>query len=220
VFSLVNRLRARTSQGPEAFSWEPVRFTMSGGYDFKVGDRPVAPLRAELILNPGRYIYFRGDTSYGIYKGEGFLSGNTDLGLTLPRFAATLGTRFTKGGANLGSTTLDSTTAASTNVTNGSLPSTNFVQGTMRADLNRYLSANFSTAWDLRTDTFVENRVGLGIRFQCWALDFAYITRSKEQGLSASDNEFRFSLYLLGVGGPFGVGQRFTGPTPASVPAR
>jgi LPS-assembly protein len=199
VFSLVNRLRARTATpaGGDPYRWEAVRFTMASGYDFKAPDRPVAPVKAELILDPGRHFYFRADTSYSVYKGEGFQSGNTDFGLTLPKFAATIGTRFTKG-------------------------STNFVQGTMRADLNRYVSANFSTNWDIRTDTFVENRVGIGIRFQCWALDFAYITRAKEQGLSASDNEFRFSLYLLGVGGPFGVGQRFSGPTsaPAAVPAR
>ncbi len=219
VFSLVNRLRARTSEGLEAFRWEPLRFTMSSRYDFTGVDRPVAPIRAELILDPGRYFYFRGDTSYGIYKGEGFLSGNTDVGVVLPRFAATLGTRYTKGGADLGSTILGSTTSPNTNALSGSLPSTNFVQGTMRADLNRYVSANFSTAWDLRTDTFVENRFGINIRFQCWALDFSYITRAKEQGLSASDNEFRFALYLLGVGGPFGVGQRFSGPSPPSVPA-
>jgi hypothetical protein len=71
----------------------------------------------------------------------------------------------------------------------------------------------------VRTDTFVENRFGLNFRFQCWAFDFSYITRTKEQGLSASDNEFRFAVYLLGVGGPFGLGQHFSGPTPASVPA-
>ena len=197
MFSLVNRLRAKTATAPggDPYRWEPVRFTMLSGYDFRAPDRPVAPVKGELILDPGRYFYFRADTSYSVYKGESFQSGNTDFGLNLPQFAATIGTRFTKG-------------------------STNFVQGTMRADLNRYLSANFSTNWDIRTDTFVENRVGLDIRFQCWALDFSYITRAKEQGLSASDNEFRFSLYLLGVGGPFGVGQRFSGPTPASVPAR
>ena len=168
---------------------------MSSGYDFKAPDRPVAPIRSELIIDPSRYFYFRADTSYGIYKGEGFQNGNTDLVLNLPQFAASVGTRYTKG-------------------------STNFVTGTMRADLHRYVSANFSTAWDVRTDTFVENRLGLNFRFQCWALDFSYITRAKEQGLSASDNEFRFSLYLLGVGGPFGVGQRFTSAVPTSVPAR
>jgi LPS-assembly protein len=197
VFSVVNRLRAKTvaPEGAEPYRWELLRFTMASGYDFKTPDRPVAPVKGELIIDPGRYFYFRADTSYSVYKGEGFQSGNTDFGLTLPRFAATLGTRFTKG-------------------------NNNFVQGTMRADLTRYVSANFSTNWDIRSDTFIENRFGVGFRFQCWALDFAYITRAKEQGLSASDNEFRFAIYLLGVGGPFGVGQRFSGPGAASVPGR
>src|SRR5262249_14614923 len=101
--------------------------------------------------------------------------------------------------------------------------SSNFVTGTLRADINRYLSANFSTAWDVHTDTFVENRFGLSFRFQCWALDFAYIARPKEQGLSARDTELRFRLSLLWVGGPFGVGQPFSGATPTSasgVPTR
>jgi LPS-assembly protein len=218
LFSLVNRLRARTVSvpGSEPRRWEMLRLTMSSGYDFKTVDRQVAPIRTELILDPGRYFYFRGDATYSIYKGEGVLAGNTDIVFNLPQFAASVGTRFTK---------------ASTNFVQGSntwLPGnstllqgdTNFVQGTVRADINRYLSANLSTAWDLRTDTFVENRIGLNVRFQCWALDLAYINRAKEQGLTGSDNEFRFAVYLLGVGGPFGVGQRFSGSGAAAVPGK
>jgi LPS-assembly protein len=191
VFSLINRLRARTvaPQGTEAHRWELMRFTMASGYDFKASDRPVAPIRGELIIDPSRYFYFRADTSYGVYKDEGLQSANTDFGLTLPQFAATLGTRFTKG-------------------------SSNFLQGTLRADLTRYMSASFATNWDVRSDTFVENRFGVDFRFQCWAFDFAYITRSREQGLNATDNEIRFAVYLLGIGGPFGVGQRFTAGAP------
>jgi lipopolysaccharide assembly outer membrane protein LptD (OstA) len=219
VFSLVNRVRARTVAvpGTEPYRWELVRFTLESGYDFKpTTDRQVGPIRAELILDPGRYFYLRGDTTYSIYKGEGFLAGNTDLVFNLPRFAASVGTRFTKASANFvqGSTTW---LPSGSNLVQGD---TNFVQGTVRADINRFMSANLSTAWDVRTDTFVENRVGLTFRFQCWALDVAYISRAKEQGLNASDNEFRFAIYLLGVGGPFGLGQRFTGAGAASVPAK
>jgi LPS-assembly protein len=188
VFSVINRLRAKTvaPPGSEAHRWELMRFTVASGYDFRATDRPVAPIRGELILDPGRYFFFRADATYSVYDGEGFQTGNTDLGLSLPRFMATVGTRYTKG-------------------------NNNFLQTTMRADINRYMSANVSTNWDLRSNTFVENRFGVDFRFQCWAFDFAYITRSKEQGLIASDNEIRFALYLLGVGGPFGVGQRFSG---------
>src|SRR5262249_4579577 len=54
IFSLVNRLRARTVSAPgtEPYRWELVRFTMTGGYDFKNIERQVAPIRAELILDP------------------------------------------------------------------------------------------------------------------------------------------------------------------------
>ena len=196
VFSLVNRLRAKTMapQGTDPYRWELLRFTMASAYDFKAPARPVAPVVGELIVDPGRYFYFRADTSYSVYKGEGFQSGNTDFGMVLPQVQATVGTRFAKGNSN-------------------------FVQGTLRADLNRYMSATFSTAWDVKTDTFVESRFGIDFRFQCWAFDFAYVTRSKEQGLNSVDNEIRFAVYLLGVGGPFGVGQRFTAGPPG-VPGR
>lgn len=194
VFSLVNRLRAKTmaAAGTDPYRWELLRFTMAGAYDFKVPDRPVSPLVAELILDPGRYFYFRGDTTYSVYKDEGFQAGSTDIGVILPQFAATVGTRFAKG-------------------------TTNFIQANLRADLTRYMSASFTTNWDVKTDTFVENRFGVDFRFQCWAFDFAYVTRSREQGLNAVDNEFRFAIYLLGVGGRFGFGQRFSaGPPPAT----
>jgi LPS-assembly protein len=219
VFSLVNRLRARTvaPPGTDPHRWELLRFSLSSGYDFKpTTDRQVGPIRAELIVDPSRYFYFRGDTTYSIYKGEGFLAGNTDFVFTVPRFAASVGTRYTKASTNFvqGSTTF---LPSGTNLLQGD---TKFVQGTLRADLHRYVSANFSTAWDVRTDTFVENRFGLNFRFQCWALDFAYVSRAKEQGLTGSENEFRFAIYLLGVGGPFGVGQRFSSGGAAAVPGK
>jgi LPS-assembly protein len=191
TFSLINRLRAKTvaPEGTEAYRWELMRFTLASAYDLKATDRPVGPIVAELIIDPNRYFYFRADTSYSVYKDEGFQSANTDFGLVLPQVAATLGTRYAKNNSN-------------------------FIQGTVRADLNRYMSASFSTNWDVKSNTFVENRFGVDFRFQCWAFDFAYVTRAKEQGLNATDNEIRFAFYLLGVGGPFGVGQRFTAGAP------
>jgi len=191
VFSLVNRLRAKTvaPQGTEPSRWELMRFTMAGAYDLKATTRPVSPLVAELIVDPARHFYFRADSSYSVYSGEGVQSVNTDFGLVLPQVSATLGTRYAKGNSN-------------------------FVQGTLRGDINRYMSASFSTAWDVKSDTFVENRFGVDFRFQCWAFDFGYVVRSKEQGLSAVDNEIRFAFYLLGVGGRFGLGQHFSAGTP------
>jgi LPS-assembly protein len=199
AFSVVNRVRARTPapEGTEPFRWELVRFTMGSSYDFQAPTRPLAPVSAELIVDPVRYFRFRADTSVSMYNGEGLQTANTDFSLVLPQFAASLGTRFAR--AN----------------------NSNFLQASTRADLTRYLSASASTAWDVRSNVFVENRVGIDIRFQCWAFDFAYVTRPKEQGLSSSDNQIRFAIYLLGVGGPFGLGQRFSGAGPAAgVPGR
>jgi LPS-assembly protein len=188
VFSLVNRVRARAAapEGAEAPRWELMRFTLASGYDFKATDRPIAPVIGELIVDPGRYLYFRGDVSYGVYSGQGFQSGSTDIGITTSQFAASVGTRFAKGNSN-------------------------FLTAAARVELTKYISASATTALDMRTSTFVENRVGVNVRFQCWAFDFGWVRRAKEQGLNSADNEFRFAVYLLGVGGPFGLGQRFAG---------
>ena len=75
----------------------------------------------------------------------------------------------------------------------------NFVQGIATADITRYVTARFQTNWDVQSGTFVENRYGMDIKFQCWGLSLEYVTRNQ------SDNEFRFTLNLLGVGG-FGSG--------------
>ncbi len=185
AYSMVNRLRARTvaPEGTEPFRWELMRFTVGSSYDLKAQDRAVGPVAAELIVDPSRYFRFRADTSYSVYNGEGFQTGNTDFALLLPQVTATVGTRFAK--------------------------PNNFLQAGLRADLSRYVTASVSTNWDLKADTFVENRFGIDLRFQCWALDVFYVKRSREQGLNAPDNEIRFAVYLLGVGGPFGLGQRF-----------
>jgi len=189
AFSVINRIRARTSapEGSEPFRWELMRFTVGSAYDAKAPTRPLAPITSELILDPGRYVRFRADTSYSVYSGpgQGLQTANTDVSFYTPQFTASVGTRYSN--------------------------PNNFLQASVRADITRYFSANFSTNYDIRSGTFVENRFGVDFRFQCWAFDFAYVTRAKEQGLNFSDNEVRFAIYLLGVGGPFGLGQRLTG---------
>jgi hypothetical protein len=67
------------------------------------------------------------------------------------------------------------------------------------AEITRYVTARFQTNWDVQSGKFVENRYGVEVRFQCWALIAEYVSRFN------SDNEFRFTLNLLGLGG-FGSG--------------
>jgi LPS-assembly protein len=102
----------------------------------------------------------------------GFDSATTDLFVAFPRVVGSIGTRYSDPG------------------------SINFIQGRVTAEITRNLVARLSTDWDIRAGAFVENRFGLDFRFQCWAFTVEYVTRSR------SDNEVRFALNLLGVGGP------------------
>jgi hypothetical protein len=61
------------------------------------------------------------------------------------------------------------------------------------------VDARVSTNWDVRTGTFVENRVGIDWRFQCFSIMAEYVTRHQ------NEDEFKFSISLLGVGS-FGTG--------------
>ena len=77
---------------------------------------------------------------------------------------------------------------------------TNFLQGTLSADLTRWATARFITNWDLHTDTFVENRFGFDFKYQCWAISVEYVQRS------VRGDELRFAVNLLGLGAPITTG--------------
>ena len=150
---------------------EVVRLTLGQSYDLLPSDNRFSSLFGELIVNPSSYVYFRGDATYDVYGG-GLQSATTNLGLVLPpRAAASIGTTYDKNAK------------------------VNFVQGSASADITRFVTARFQTNWSIESGTFVENRYGLDIKFQCWALALEYITRFQ------SSNEFRFTLNLLGIGG-------------------
>ncbi len=177
TYSLINRIRVRTiaPEGTEPTRWEFMRFTVSQTYDFRLEDRPFGNLGAELIIDPTRIVRFRGDTTVSPY-GEGFQTGNTDIALTLPALSASVGTRFNKA------------------------DNTRFLQGNVTADLTRWATARVITNWDLQTNTFVENRVGVDFKWQCWAVTVEYVHRS------VREDELRFAINLLGMGAPFVTG--------------
>lgn len=172
TYSLINRLFARSAAPPgtEAVKLEVGRLTVSQSYDAQKGMNPWSPFFAELILNPSPVVYFRGDLTYDIYGG-GLQTATTNLAIVQPHFGASVGTSYDK------------------------TASVNFVQGTAFADITRYVTARFQTNWDVQSGKFVENRYGVEVKFQCWAVLAEYISRYN------SDNEFRFTLNLLGVGG-------------------
>ena len=72
----------------------------------------------------------------------------------------------------------------------------NFLQGAFTVSPLPWLTTRGSINWDLRTATFAENRLAVELHWQCWALAIELINRA------GRDDEVRFTLHLLGVGGP------------------
>jgi lipopolysaccharide assembly outer membrane protein LptD (OstA) len=72
------------------------------------------------------------------------------------------------------------------------------------------------TNYDLKSTSVVETRFGLDWRFDCWALSLDYIRRNPDRPGQNADNEFRFSLNLLGLGNVLStrVGAGATGSDP------
>jgi len=185
TYSLTNRLTAKTTAGPEekAVRWELARLLVAQTFDADAGRRPFGNVTADLIVDPNRYFRLRADAAYSPYHHDEIRSVDTDVGLILRDITATIGTRY-NGPAKIG-----------------------FVHGEGTVRLSRYLTLRGSTDWDTRSDVFVENRVGADVRFQCWGLSLTFVNRSRDSVLNATggrassaENEFRFTLNLLGVG--------------------
>ena len=71
-----------------------------------------------------------------------------------------------------------------------------FLQGGFSVNPFPWLTARGSINWDLYNLVFAESRVAAELHWQCWALAIEFINRTKR------DDEVRFTLNLLGVGGP------------------
>ncbi|MGH7323191.1 MAG: LPS-assembly protein LptD [Candidatus Rokuibacteriota bacterium] len=178
TYSLTNRVRARTvaPPGTEAVRWEMVRFVLAHSYEALNPHRPLGPITTDLIVNPIRIVTFRGDTSYSVYGNEGLQSATTDVALDVPRVKASLGTRYNKPDR------------------------VNFLQGNLSAELTSWVVGRLTTNWDLRADVLVENRVGVDLKWQCWAFTVEFISRHQDE------DEVRFAVNLLGVGAPITTG--------------
>lgn len=170
-YSVTNRFRGRTVTlpGTEAMRWEVLRLLLGHGYDLK-NDR-LGDAFGTLIVRPTDKLRFRSDASYNVER-DHIDSLTSDLSVVTPLGTASIGNRYSETG------------------------DVNFLQGAATADLARVLTVRLTTNWDLRTDTFVENRVAVDWRFQCWALTVEYVQRPRQE------DEVRFAVNLLGVGAP------------------
>jgi LPS-assembly protein len=174
TYSLINRIRAKTvaPEGTEPVRWEMVRLAVNSAYDLRE-QRP-GPIGGTLIVRPSLRLGFRGDIEYDPRQGNIDIA-TTNLAVSFPRLIAGMGTTY----------------SSASNV--------NFVQGNVTAQITRNFYGRWSTNLDVKAGTFVENRIGLDIRFQCWAATVEYVIRS------TGGNDLRFAVNLLGMGGPLGT---------------
>ncbi|HEV8617244.1 MAG TPA: LPS assembly protein LptD [Methylomirabilota bacterium] len=172
TYSLTNRIRGRTVTlaDTEPVRWELLRFVLGHSYDLR-NDRE-GDAFTTLILAPSNKLRFRGDLAYNV-PNHNIPNATADVSATLPFVTTSVGVRYSDPGK------------------------VNFLQAGVATDIWRNVVLRANTNWDMRTDTFVESRFGVDIRFQCWAIAIEYVNRARH------DDEMRFAVNLLGVGGPF-----------------
>jgi hypothetical protein len=199
-YSVTNRLRGRTvSVGDtESKRIDLARLVVANAYDYQA--HQFGNVAGDLTLQPSALLTLHTDASYNVV-GERLQAYTADMALTIPRLTGVVGFRYnrqpavqipyfveTPGTFNHGANVPESS-------------STHFLQGAVSVDVWRNLVARASTNWDIRSDTFVESRFGLDFKFDCWAFSAEYVKRSRDiQTGQPADDEFRFSLHLLGIG--------------------
>jgi LPS-assembly protein len=173
TYSVTNRLNAKTvaGTGEQAVRWELVRFALGQAYDLPPNKQSE------------RFSDLVGDLIVQPSQrlrfrgdarydvyGRGFRTANSDISASVRDVSATVGTRF------------------------DDQAEIEFVKGELQARLASFLEVRGGTNWDTREGVPVENRFGANLRFQCWGISLEYIDRHK------SEDEFRFSVNLLGLG--------------------
>jgi hypothetical protein len=171
TYSLVNRLNARTVSAPDA---EPVRWEL-----------------ARLTLSQ-TYNFESVPQPVGDLVGEILIQPNERL-----RFRAD--TRYNVYGRGVRDANADiSAIFRDFSLTVG--PHFNedqnfrFIQASATARLTRNINARAASYWDVTNGRATEARGGLDIHFDCWAITVEYVHRY------AQDDEYRFSINLLGLG--------------------
>lgn len=180
TYSLTNRIKARQllPDGKAGAPYELLRFLLSQSYNLRADDRPLSDITGDLIVQPVFGLHFRTDATYNVY-GEGLRTFNTDLAYTAARWRGSLGTR------------------------HGQDARLQFVRGEVAAQLGRRWAVRGATHYDSEAKVFVENRVEVEFREQCWAIGLLLIDRVDE-------DEIHVTLNLLELGS-FGFGRAFAG---------
>ena len=213
-YSLTNRIRGRTiaPEGTEADRLDLIKLVLANAYDFQ--NQHFGNVAADLAIQPSKILSFRTTASYNVTL-DILQAYSADVTLTIPRIVGTVGTRYTRMPQGDALTTPGVIIPYFVQVPGTFNPAnslsssraTNFLQGETKIELLRnFLFGRLKTNFDVQTGTNVESRFGLDFRFDCWAFSVDYIKRSPDRFGGSADNEFRFSLSLLGVGNVISTG--------------
>jgi LPS-assembly protein len=198
-YSLTNRVRGKTisSENAEADRLDLFKLVLASAYDFE--NMQLGNVAGDLTLQPSRVLRLHGDISYNV-TGDGLQAYTTDMAVDIPPVTALIGTRYNRMPQVIIPYFVQ--IPGTFNPGNGvpSNQATNFLQGAATVEVWRNLYARVKTNYDLKTTSPVETRFGLDFKLDCWALSLDYVRRSPDRPGKNPDNEFRFSLSLLGLG--------------------
>ena len=176
VYTLTNRIRARTAAQPdtEPVRWELLRFQVGSSYDML--NQSPGSVFGTLIVQPSvDRVRLRGDLQHSV-MGKGVELASTDISVKLdPLLPATMSVGWRYSDAS----------------------DINFITTGFTAELSRYFVLRNVNNFDARSARFIESRISGDIRFQCWAFTVEYVHRE------GREDEIAFGINLLGVGGPF-----------------
>ena len=198
-YSLTNRIRGRTISADDADAdrFDLFKLVLASAYDIEKAQ--LGNVAGDLTIQPSKLLRLHGDVSYNV-TGDGLQAYTTDLTVNVPRILGSVGTRYNRMPQEFIPYFVQ--IPGTFNPGNGvpSNQATNFLQGEGRVEILRNLFGRVKTNWDIRTTSVVETRFGVDFKFDCWALSLDYVRRNPDRPGKNADNEFRFSLNLLGLG--------------------
>ena len=177
-YSLTNRVRAKTAAPPntDPLRLEVMRLVLAHSIDLKEDDHRTGDVLGDLILQPTPSLRFRSTVRHET-QARRISNANTDVSAKIGWFNGSVGWRYSDA------------------------ERLSFAQVSAVAEVHRHVTGRLSSNWDVRSGRFVENRYGVDIKFQCYTITVDYVNRSIEAG-RGGDDELRFAVNLLGVGGP------------------
>jgi LPS-assembly protein len=176
TYSLINRVNAKTVSGPggEPVRWELARLTLSQNFNIRKAANQgegFGDLVADLLVRPlpTNIFGFRTDFAWSPYE-AGWRYANADLTASYRNVVLTAGYRF------------------------NDISGSNFATAELSARILANLDGHVGLNYDIKAGQFIENRIGIDWRFQCFAISAEYVRRH------GNENQFNFTISLLGIG--------------------